>query len=406
MFDLYGPNSILVNSYIQALHDLTTEQLEAFRIGEYEFKRIKAILGKVNHWKDFRKNECENAKKNAEEAIGAKGFDYQQLLFSEIAVWLVLNDWFEIDDRYFIQLYLINPIIPLKELRKDYEKEDWAVEIFCDRLSKIDGQRVFIKSRPDARGKGSTGLPDFVISRKGMNYTVEHTSIDSYDRQTHYRKLWEKYFKPFEIEQKIQAKFPNKWIRIDIPIDAFKSENMAKKYDFNGFLNKLFEYVEETIIKAPITHHLSKPHIYEFKKPDFQVLISVGEGYNGCRVVGIAPTSPEQIEKWLSYKIAESIKKKQSKLKSAKDNGENTVLLLDSDDYAFVNVDILAKAFSQAADKNQDILDGIDEVFILHRGGSGIVVPVKLGVRLYPDLPEYNDYIFNTLKLSYPSKDY
>lgn len=400
MFDLYGPNSLKVKSYIEALRKLSSEQLGAIDLREYEVNQIKIIIDKVNSLKDQRLVERANAIKNATEVVKNKALEWHRLLVSNIAVWLVLEDLLGTSNKVFIDLYLINQIIQLSELRTDFKKEDWAIEVFYEQLSKIDGEQVFIDSRPDARGNGGAGLPDFIVYRKGVAYTVEHTSINSYEKQDYYNRLWSMYIKPLQIEKKVTSEYPNKWIDIRLPVNAFNSERTAKKYNFDNFLAKLLSYVGETIAKAPKTYNLGPSFVYDFKKPDFQVHISVGDGYNGCFLIGIAPTSSEQVRSYLNGGIAHSISRKQPKLKRAKEKGENTILLLDSDDTSFVNINILADAFADAIGKIRDILDGIDEVYILHQGGSGLLAPVKLGERIYPNLPEFKEYIFKELGLS------
>jgi hypothetical protein len=67
--------------------------------------------------------------------------------------------------------------------------------------------------------------------------------------------------------------------------------------------------------------------------------------------------------------MAKAIKKKRKKLKAAKDQGESTILL-DSDDYALANEEILADAFARAVNSAPSMLDGIDEVYIQHRRGK------------------------------------
>lgn len=399
MFEVYGPNSLVVNSYIEALQELTTEQLAVININDYELTNIKAIIERVNNLKDIRSVERALAKENAHKAVTGKGYEWQQLLTSEIGGWLVLEDHLESSERNFMYLYLLNQFISLKVLRDKYQKEDWAIEDFCDQLSKVDNQRVFIHSRPDAKGKGGMGLPDFIISRKGVNYTVEHTSINTYEKQEHYNRLWDKFIKPLEIEKKVNNSYPNKWVNIHIPIDAFKSQGIAQRYDFDIFLKKLLEAVGETIRKTPKSFNLAERHIYAFNNPDFDVSVSIDEGFNGCFVIRIAPTNSEQTKNYLDKEIVRAITKKQPKLNRAKEKGENTILLLDSDDYAFVNVDILSEAFRREVSKKPSIAEGIDEIYILHRGGSGLVVPVKLAERFYPELPEYREYKLKELNI-------
>lgn len=300
-----------------------------------------------------------------------------------------MEDRLNREERTFLSLFIIDTIVPLRLLYVDYEKEDSAIEDFCKQLSRVDGQNVYLKNRPDERGQGGQGLPDFIVHRGGQDMTVEHTLVNSYKNQVFYERLFSQYFDALGIERRIQEVYPDKWINVSIPVDAFKKQFEAEKFDFEKFIQNLLEAVGKT----PESYNASKTVKYEFADTPFPVYISNGgSDYHGTFLARIVPTHREQLDVDLRKEITKAVEKKRKKLLAAKQRGERTVLLLDSDDYALVNEGVLAEAFGSVAANNKSILEGIDDVYIQHRRGNCWIVPVKLGDRIYPDLPEYEEY--------------
>lgn len=236
-------------------------------------------------------------------------------------------------------LYFWSTFVPLNVLYEDFKKEDRAVEDFCEQLSLIDGQIASVKSRPDERGQTGVGLPDFIINRAGGDFTVEHTSLDTYPNQVFFEKLWAKYFRPLKIEEKIKQTYPKDFIHIYIPVDVFRRESDPKKFDFDKFVRDLVDAVGKTpkgkYQRSKKTHNIPFP--VDISNDD-------GDGFVGCYVVQVVPTHEKQMEAELEKEVLKAIKKKHKKLQQAKDRGESTILLLDSYDYALVNERILADA--------------------------------------------------------------
>lgn len=397
MFDFYGPNALKVSAFIEAVKNQSDEDFSLTGPRVMDWNRLESLIKKTSSLGNVRVTERSQAVRAAFEAVINKGSELQRKLVAYVASMLVIEDHLTREERTFLSLFLVDTLVPLKTLYKDYEKEDHAIEDFCKQLSLIDGRNVYIKCRPDARGKTGTGLPDFVINRKGKDYTVEHTSINSYANQVHCEKLWAKYFKPLEIEEKVKAAYPQGFVDISIPIDALKSEAEARKFDFGKFVDELIKAVGKT----PRGRNGDKAQRRWLPDVPFRVQISNnnGEGFVGCSVIQLVPTYRERMESDLEKEILRAINKKSGKLRRAKNSGEKTVLLLDSDDYALVNELTLADAFARAIAPNQGILQGVDEVYIQHRRGTCWIVPVKLGDRTFPKLPEFNRYRHRQWKL-------
>lgn len=387
MFNRYGPNSLKVSAFIKAIRDLSPEQFATLGHVNYDLDRLEAFAARLKKLDGERETERANAIRDALEAAADKGTEDQRKLAAGLAAILVLEDRLSREEKTFLSLYIIDPTIPLRLLYEEYQKEDFAVEKFCEQLSVIDGENAYIQSRPDERGQGAQGQPDFIINRGGKDFTVEHTSLSSYPKQAHYEKLWADYIETLKIEEKIKVAYPKSLVHVSIPIDAFKSEREAKQFGFEKFMQDLIEAVGKT----PIGRNGSKRQIHNLPFP-VEISHDDGEGFVACLVARIAPTYREKINIDLEADITRAITKKRKKLQAAKAKGESTILLLDSEDYAFVNVWMLGDAFADAVGSDASVLDGIDDVYILHRYGPSRVVPVKLRDRLYPDLPEFEEY--------------
>jgi hypothetical protein len=389
MFTRYGPNSLKVNAFIRELEGLTAEQFSTVGHFDLDLNRLKSLIERIEALGGELSGERGNAFNDALKAAGDKGATDQRKFVAALASILVVEDRLNREERTFLSLFIIDTIVPLRLLYVDHTKEDLAIEDFCKQLSRIDGENVYLKSRPDERGQSGQGLPDFIVHRAGQDLTVEHTLLVTYKNQVFYERLFSQYFDALNIEQRIREAYPDKWINISIPVDAFQKRSEAEKFDFDKFIQNLIEAVGQT----PESYNASKTVKYEFPDTPFPVYISNGGGdFHGTLLAQTVPTHREQIEVDLREEITKAVNKKRKKLLEAKRRGQRTVLLLDSDDYALVNEGMLAEAFGSAAANHASMLEGIDDVYIQHRRGNCWIVPVKLGDRIYPDLPEYEEY--------------
>lgn len=388
MFDRYGPNSLQVAAYIKALDEMSSEDFNSIDKLNLDVEQLITVFSKALSYKSDRLLETENASHDAMAAVINKGSNEQIAFVGLIASVLVLEDRLTRDEQVFLHLWVIDPKVPLRRLYADHRKEDFAIEAFCKHLSRLADESVYVKSRPDARGQIGEALPDFILHRGGSEFTIEHTFINSYENQLFYEHLFSKYIKPLDIEETIKQQFPNKLVDIAIPIDAFKRDSQARKFNFDRFLRNLIDAVGRT----KETDNIGPSVKFEFSETPFPVFISKCKGFGVTFLAQIVPTDRERVKGHLVKEMGRALHRKRKKLKAAKARGERTVLLLDSDDYALLNWEILSKAFSKAARGGTPLFDGIDDIYIQHRGGTCWIFPVKLKDRLYPDLPEFDQY--------------
>ena len=387
MFERYGPNSLQVTEYIKALSEMSSAEFANVDRLNLDTNKLFALFQKILTFKVDRPTETDNARCDAMRAVLEKGSENQIVFVALVASMLVSEDRLTREEQVFLHLWVVDPKVPLRRLYQNHSKEDWAITKFCEHLSRIDDHNVYVRSRPDARGRTGQGLPDCILNRFGEDYTIEHTFINSYEKQVFYEKLFAKYIKPLDLEDKIKAAYPNKLVHVHLPIDAFKRESDARNFDFD----RLIQNVIDAVGRTPNSQNVGRTTEFQFPNTPFAVHINKCDGWGVTFVTQVVPIQREQVPVYLTSEMSRAIRSKSEKLRAAKARGEKTVLLLDSDDYALINYEMLAEAFEKAS-SDHSLFEGVDDVYIQQRGSVCWIFPVKLGGRRYPDLPEFQDY--------------
>lgn len=465
MFDRYGPNGLQVKAFLDALAELTDIKFAGighlranFTIEDWEM-----AFNKAGSLFPTRKEAVNAAIEDAEAIVKDRREGHQREIAKGIAAVLVIADRLSFKEREVLYSAFARPlgsdsdIIPRRRLYEKYKSEDRHLETFCELLSMIDDEEVYVESRPDNRGTTGEALCDAIIKRGKKTLYLEHTSLMSYKvpkangkpdemrSQKEYEKLWECYIKPLEdeIKQQVEASCKGDLVHIWIPQNLFDLKIDYKKtfyYSKQDLISQIVEAAKNTpnddekwsrYFKESISEALNKtgnkpkrPGESEYmiscvpakrsSKYEFPITVSRYPYSTICFIGQIVPMKQEDSFDLLKEDVGRAIMEKQVKLKAAKDRNPNatTVLLLVSDDYSFVNDLKLAKAFGSIAPYSN--LDGIDEVYIQHEMSvASKVLPVKLDNRQFPDtekpefkqkgkvrefldqnFPEYEDYYF------------
>ncbi len=387
----YGPNTIKVRNYIEALKSISSADLNEMCLTDWAIGEAANAAQKLASVRNSRLTEITLARADAESAMEGRIADQAQIqICTFLAEWFVTEDLVDVNARSFMGLYLINQLVDLKILHNGFRNEDWAIRKFCDGLSKFDDELATIETQPDERGTGGKGLPDFIIRRKGDFYTVEHTSLESFAKQFHYSTLWRSIDRA-RLEGELALTFPNNWIKVSVPMEQLVSKRFVEQIKFDGVL----EGLKTAIANTPTSFDAGSWKTHELASSQLVVAIAVDDrgGYDGVWIDGVVPTTPEEIRESLKNNFLRAFETKTAKLARAKATGGRTILLIDSQDIAFTNIHILADAFQNAEKETSVDLFPIDEIYLLYLFGSNILAPVKLGSRLYPDLPEFNGFI-------------
>jgi len=394
----FGPNSIKVANYINQLTIVTREGLKSVSLTDWAMGEFGKIASEFTSLGDARADERNRAKAGAESALPNEITQPWRSIFVFLAEWFVVEDLINKNARSFMSLYLIAQLFDGKALHEDYRNEDWAVRGFCDRMSKIDGKLVTIESDLDQRGTAGDGVPDFRIRRQDKTFTLEHTSLPSFDGQYRYQHLGRMIDRQ-SMEAVLFEQFPSDWVKVIIPIQQFKSAKFVKQIDTNKAISELILAVRQTApsYNAQLwsTHRLPKSQL------DVHIAVDKGGGYRGFWIDYSVPIASEDVPENLQRGFTQAFISKKPKLAKAKSNGENTILLIDSQDIAFTNIYILADAFAKALETFEPGLDGVDDIYLMYLFGSKIIAPVKIGARTFPDLAEFNQYLHKILGLKF-----
>jgi hypothetical protein len=281
-----------------------------------------------------------------------------------------------------------------ENLTNVFRQEDFAIEEFCKKLSRIQQSDVYIVCKPDNRGRNGEKKCDAIITRANEQLTVEHTSLMSYGAnegkktQKEHQVLIERFIIPLKIEETIKSIFPANWITIYIPVAAFDM-----KFRYEQVFRKLKEELISTVATMNESRSFEESIEFKFDGIPFSVWIKK-ESHNSpvCFIIYNVSNKQNDIHENLKNEVIRAVQRKRDKLAQAKHYGARTLLLLDSNDTAFVNILFLARAFGNAI--SQVSLEGIDEVFVIHSIPTSCwIAPVKIDEKVYPNLSEFQEYV-------------
>jgi hypothetical protein len=273
-------------------------------------------------------------------------------------------------------------------------REDEAIETWCEVVGQLDGVRVTIVERPDSNSPGCGGC-DAIVERGGNRQVIEHTTIDAYmgRRQDDHRFR----LVVAALEQPVAESFPDSWIEISVPAHAIPTGQ-----NWESLRELLLHRVSEGIYNMAIAKYddLSRQK-FEWSDIPFPVWISRQALAGDTPACHVFRVEPENKREQLVAGLARALNDKSDQLRPYHDKGMRTVLLLDFDDVALLNQDVVAKAFAEAAQewKSPNV---IDEVYLADGRRRHVwLLPVKLGERLYPDLTEFKQFFSKQFGMTY-----
>ena len=273
-------------------------------------------------------------------------------------------------------------------------RQDNTIEQFCRLLSQIEQQSVFVLERPD-RAKPGTGGCDAIIQRGEVRSALEHTTIDSYTAQRADDARFRQFIR-LPLEEAVRSEFTDSWVEIIVPANALPTGT-----DWAVIQTALLHGCLTSIRGMPFSDDYLP---FRFSGVPFCVRVMRSEDGSspGCAVLREAPANV-QIE--LTTDMQRALQDKSVQLGRYKAQGFPTILLLDCNDTALVNRYSVADAFSSAAHLEKNAILDLDEVFIAGASHNPIwFFPVKLHERIYPALPEFEQYRKTQYRLTYQSQ--
>jgi len=148
MFDHYGPNSLQVTAYIEALGELTPDQFARIGIGDLEsfISTLNSALAKSGR----PGTRVDSFRIDALKAVQHHSDPAQKLVAALIASVFVCRTVFLIRRKmYFTTLSRAQSIT--RGCSRNIGRRIGQLSIFCEELTHYDGSEVFVLDRPDSR---------------------------------------------------------------------------------------------------------------------------------------------------------------------------------------------------------------------------------------------------------------
>jgi hypothetical protein len=200
------------------------------------------------------------------------------------------------------------------------------------------------------------------------------------------------------VARAIEEAFDDSWVEMEVPVHAIPTGQ-----NWTTLREALIARCREALQGMPIAdyHDLTRTR-FDWADVPFPVWIS-----RQPRVEGEQPKciifrqTPADLHDQLAVDIRRALDEKTTQLGAYKAAGHPTVLLLDFDDIVLLNRDSVGEAFARAT-RGWAGTNTIDEIFLVDTGRRPPwVYPVKLGERIYPDLPEFRAYFSAQYRSNY-----
>jgi len=170
-------------------------------------------------------------------------------------------------------------------------------------------------------------------------------------------------------------------VTIGVPVRALPTER-AWREAFPALREVLLSEIERLVD--------SERRIVKVGKPPFETLLTCRRtpGATSCFVMRLVP---DDLAGQMAEGMADRLRAKRHQLQPYFDQRMPTILLIESDDVALTNRHNLAKAFAVAA--GRETTDSISEAYLAQSSRTPTwFYPAKLGGRLYPALPEFDEF--------------
>ncbi len=388
MFARFGPNARQVEAFLKAIQEATKEEITRIGTVSPNFKNseFREVIDRCKPlWPD-RYAACQAAIEDSKQALGNNRTEIQEQFVTTVAAMLTVSDRLSLHDS----LVLTSPIeFALRRFNRYacYNPEDFAIERFCSELSKIEGHEVYVVERPDDRGRNGDGLIDAIISRGGKKFALEHTALYIYEDQKKQDELFDRHVRQLGIAEEVETNYPGYWVRVIFPLEVFDTSKF--KFNYGTVFPLLKKSILEEVGKVKASPNCSQFQRFNFVGIPFPVWIARTPFATIYWIEQGRPISRADLPICLDEILAKAIKGNLQKLRDAKQKGENRLLLLEAKTELEITLLQFVESFGRVAVHLKTELRDIDEVFL---SNSISALPVKMGSRCYPDLPEFNEY--------------
>jgi len=279
--------------------------------------------------------------------------------------------------------------MPAKDL------EDQILQQFCSLLTVTDGKPARIIGRPDRENPGRGGC-DALVDRGGEEWAVEHTSVDAFRSQRGDSARFNRVVVP--LEKALRAAFPRCHIEIRLEVGAIPTG-----VPWSRLAADLREQLTAALVTMPTADEF-EDRTTKLTLPSLALPVGViktkSSKRGSCMVMRYLPRDQEaQLEAVMETALGEKCKRL---LKYSK-RGTRCALLLES--VGPCGRDTFGEIFHRVADPMN--LEPIAEAYLVETSARPVpwFLPLKLGARLYPDLPEFLAFLKLQYYQSYGSPD-
>ena len=277
--------------------------------------------------------------------------------------------------------------------RETETREDRIIGEFCQAIENFEGIKVEVVGHPDREDPGAGGC-DALISKQGTTYALEHTTFDAFPAQRTDNPRFRTVISP--LEESIPQAVPDSFVQITVPSDAVPTGLPWRK--LRDVLNeRCIEALHKMDATPPSENRFRR---FEFPGVPFPVYISrqYWPEDPGCLVGRLAPADQAEA---LRQCLLGAVSAKREQLRGYHTEGYPTILILDSDERALINDIVVADAFATATADEE--LSEIDDVYFAEsKRQPAWFYPLKLGQRVYPELPEFEEYRSVQFRQRYP----
>lgn len=208
--------------------------------------------------------------------------------------------------------------------------QDTVIDQFVAHLSEVRKDDLEVVSRPDRINRNTEDI-DAVISGKHNRIALEHTTIDTFPGQRDDSNRFNIVFGA--LEKELNGKFKG---NIHITASCY---SIPVGQNWNDLRKKLRSWLIDNIPNIPYGHEF-----HDIPNTPFEIHINKKPSKEPRFFV--ARFSPN--DETLSERLAVTIARKERKLSQYKKEGFETILLIENDDIALMNEDIMTDSFNDS----------------------------------------------------------
>ncbi len=257
----------------------------------------------------------------------------------------------------------------------DLEREHKVIDAFCERVSLLTGSNIRVIEWSDEKNPGK-GCSDALIDRNSKQIALDHRVIESFTNHFKDNALFKSIVAP--LRDSLIGLYLSHRIRVNIRVRGLPKGNR----------DRIREILKEGLIRfLNVTPGDGRVHKYYIADVPCDVWISKTPSKRPGCIVG--RVLPEDQEKELNDGMLQALNSKSKQFGRFKKKGFQTMLLLDSDDFASLDERTIADAFVVATE--QCNISSIDEVyFFCSYPDNFLILPLKIEGITYPNLKEYD----------------